>query len=221
MIVMKTILKTTYTLSLITSLIVMIECSSERRPTPVEFNAELYNPPYNLITPEGWGVERLGIPIDFAPTIPYSGVEDIRFAPGWADSASDEYWTYAFLWYLDGKPEINSESIEKNLNAYYTGLIGRNIDKRNIPQEKISDVKVSMKQINTSEGDLQTYSGTIDMLDYMGQKPITLNCIVHIKSCGDENHTFVFYEISPKPLTSDVWKEMDKLWVACSKTSAK
>jgi hypothetical protein len=218
---MKSILKTTYTLSLITSLIVMIQCSSERRSTPLEFNAELYNPPYNLITPEGWSVERFGIPIDFAPTIPYSGVEDIRFAPGWADPASDEYWTYAFLWYLDGKPEINSESIEKNLNAYYTGLIGRNIDKRNIPQEKISDVKVSMKQINTSEGDLQTYSGTIDMLDYMGQKPMTLNCIVHIKSCADEKHTFVFYEISPKALTNDVWKEMDKLWVACSKTSAK
>ncbi len=77
-----------------------------------------------------------------------------------------------------------------------------------------------MKQISTIDGDLQTYSGTIDMLDYMAQKPMTLNCTIHIKSCSDEKHTFVFYEISPKPLTDDVWKDMDKLWLSfeCSTT---
>jgi hypothetical protein len=216
---MKFIQKITINFLLI-AVLIFIACKTERRPAPVEFNAELYHPTYNLITPGGWGVERFGIPIDFAPTIPYSGVEDIRFTPGWADSSSNEYWTYAFLWYLDGKPEINSENIEKNLTAYYTGLIGRNIDKRNIPKEKISDVKVSVTQAQTSEGDLQTYSGTIDMLDYMAQKPMTLNCTVHIRSCPDKNHTFIFYEISPKPLTDDVWKEMDKLWVAfeCDKS---
>ena len=39
--------------------------------------------------------------------IKYSGVEDIRFAPGWGNAKSNEYWTYAFLWYLDGTVIIN------------------------------------------------------------------------------------------------------------------
>ncbi len=69
--------------------------------------------------------------------------------------------------------------LEKNLTAYYSGLVGRNIGPRKIPAEKIIPVKASIKKIATDEGDLQTYSGSIDMLDYMAQEPITLNCIVH------------------------------------------
>ncbi len=63
------------------ALLVMVACTPPRPPA-TEFNAELYQPTYNLVQPEGWGIERFGIPIDFAPTIPYSGVEDIRFTPG-------------------------------------------------------------------------------------------------------------------------------------------
>ncbi len=201
-------------------LIVLSACSQ----TPAsEFNAEKYVPSYTLAVPEGWGVERFGIPIEFAPSIPYKGVEDIRFAPGWSDVKSNEYWTYAFLWFLEGKPETNSQTIEKNLTAYYNGLVGRNIEKRKIPAEKLVPVKASIKKIHTDKQDLQTFSGTIDMLDYMEQKPMTLNCIVHLKLCGDKNMTYLFYEISPRPLTDNVWKSLDQLWNTfdCSKTKMK
>ena len=195
---------------------------TQKKHVAEEFNAELYRPTYSLATPDGWNIERFSIPIDFAPTINYQGVEDIRFTPGWADAASDSYWTYAFLWYLEGKQENNPEIIEKNLAAYYNGLIGRNIDKRNIPKDKISDVVVKINEASTDDGDLQTYSGTINMLDYMAQKPMTLNCVVHIKLCPDQpDNTFVFYEISPRPLNDNVWKELSNLWTTfeCSRTN--
>ena len=201
-------------------LMAMSACSQTPRS---EFNAETYNPAYTLTVPEGWGVERFEIPIEFAPSIPYKGVEDIRFAPGWSDARSNEYWTYAFLWALKGKPETNSQTIEKNITAYYNGLVGRNIDKRMIPAEKLVPVKVSIKKVDTDKQDLQTFSGTIDMLDYMEQKPMTLNCIVHLKLCGDQNRTYLFYEISPKSLTDSVWKKLDQLWNTfdCNKTKIK
>jgi len=186
------------------------------------FDAEKYAPSYALSIPQGWGVERMGVPIDFAPSIPYTGVEDLRFHPGWSDPKSDGYWTYAFLWHLEGRPESNPQIIEKNLTAYYNGLIGRNIEKRQIPKEKLVQVNVKVKQTSTAKEDLQTYSGTIDMLDYMAQMPITLNCIVHIKLCpGEKNSTFMFYEISPRPPADNVWKALQNLWTtfACSKAS--
>ncbi|MEI9921341.1 MAG: hypothetical protein WDO14_21530 [Bacteroidota bacterium] len=176
------------------------------------FDPEKYNPSYSLPTPEKWGIERFPIPIDFALAIPYKGIEDIRFTPGWGDSKSNDYWSYAFLWFLDGSPEITPQATEKNLTAYYTGLIGRNIDKRKIPQEKITPVKVVIKKSNTASGDLQTYAGMIDMLDYMEQKPMTLNVVVHIKKCPGKNNTFVFYQISPQPLTNEVWNGLQALW---------
>jgi len=178
-----------------------------------EFNHDTYKPTYTLPAPEGWGIERFAIPIEFAPTIPYKGVEDVRFAPGWGDPKTEDYWSYAFLWYLDGKVEITPEITEKNLTAYYSGLIGRNIEPRKIPKEKLFPVKVSMKKASTEKGDVKTLSGTIDMLDYMAQKPITFNCIVHVKACpGKENNTYVFTQISPKATTDKIWKDLQKLW---------
>ncbi|AYB33550.1 hypothetical protein [Chryseolinea soli] len=188
------------------------------------FDAEKYVPSYALTIPQGWGVERMGVPIDFAPSIPYKGVEDLRFAPGWSNPKANDYWTYAFLWHLEGRPESNPQTIEKNLTAYYNGLIGRNIEKRKIPKEKLVQVKVKIKQAATDKGDLQTYSGTIDMLDYMAQLPITLNCVVHIKLCPlEQNNTFMFYEISPRPADNSIWKELNNLWTTfeCSKATSK
>ena len=182
--------------------------------TATEFDAEKYEPPYTLAAPQGWGVERFAIPIEFAPTISYKGVEDVRFAPGWSDPGSNEYWTYAFLWYLEGTPEITPQVTEKNLAAYYTGLIERNIERRKIPKEKLFPVKVTLKKTRAEGADLQTYSGTIYMLDYMEQKPITFNCVVHLRSCPGKNNTFVFYQVSPQPLTSDIWKGLQQLWSA-------
>jgi hypothetical protein len=87
-----------------------------------EFDGHKWKAPYHLPIPKDWGVERFLIPISFAPEIPYKGVEDIRFTPGWAKIKTDEYWTYAFLWYLDGSVKMDAETIARDLKAYYTGL---------------------------------------------------------------------------------------------------
>ncbi len=65
--------------------------------------------PYHLSIPKDWTIERFLITISFAPQISYKGVEDIRFTPGWGKVDSDEYWTYAFLWYLDAHPKQKQE----------------------------------------------------------------------------------------------------------------
>ena len=35
--------------------------------------------------------------------------------------------------------------------------------------------------------DLETYTGTIEMLDYMQQKPIVLNCMIHLRQYISKN----------------------------------
>jgi hypothetical protein len=177
-----------------------------------DFDPQKWNPPYSLAMPEGWDVERFLIPISFAPDIKYKGVEDVRFTPGWGKAQSSEYWSYAFLWYLDGKPEMNSKAIEQNLKSYYAGLIGSNIERRKIPADKITPVVVLMNETKTENGDIKTFTGSVQMLDYMEQKPITLNCIAHLKYCFGQSNTYVFYQISPKHFGDDVWKDLQQLW---------
>jgi hypothetical protein len=198
--------------NLIILLLCLTSLTSFGQSAKVEFDGNKWDAPYTLNIPKGWDIERFLIPIEFAPQIPYKGVEDIRFTPGWGNVKSGEYWTYAFLWYLDDKQETNEKIIEDNLKAYYTGLIGRNIEPRKIPAEKVVPVKTEFKKVKTDTGDLKTFRGTIYMLDYMEQKPMTLNCIVHLKSCSGQNKTFIFNEISPKPYTNNIWQSLNQLW---------
>lgn len=186
--------------------------------TTEEFDPLKWEPPYNLDIPEGWGLERFGIPISFAPQIPFSGIEDIRFMPGWSKAESGDYWSYAFLWYLNGQQKITANTIENCLKDYYTGLVAA-VGKDSLRRE-IMTILPRIKKGKTQTGEKKTFYGSVYMFDYLTDKPITLYCKVHLKSCEGQNNTFVFYEISPKPYTDKVWQSLDALWTnfSCEKT---
>ena len=180
--------------------------------TNEEFDGKKWEAPYVLDTLKGWGIERFLIPISFAPSIPYKGVEDIRFTPGWAKKTTNEYWSYVFLWYLDGTVALDAKTIENNLKAYYTGLIKVNSDSSKIA-DKLFPVTSLIRSRTAEKEDLKTFEGSVTMLDYMSKQPITLNVVIHIRSCAGKDKTFVFHEISPMPYSDDVWTRLHQLWV--------
>jgi hypothetical protein len=187
-------------------------CMYGQETTKPEFDGHKWEAPYNLPLPKDWTFERFLIPISFAPQIPYKGVEDIRFTSGWGNAESEEYWTYAFLWYLETSPKMDAETIDANLKAYYTGLIEINREGFKVPLEKVTPVKTSFKEIAKAGSDIKTFTGTVEMLDYMQQKPMTLNCMVHMRSCPEEKKTIMFYQLSPKPPTHKNWQSLNQLW---------
>jgi hypothetical protein len=176
------------------------------------FDPVTWVPPYNLAIPKGWGVERYAFPIDFAPAIAYKGVGDLRFMPGWGDAASEEYWSYAFLWWLKGEPSLNAEILKENLTTYFNGLVGGNITRRKIPADKVVPVTVTVKAVKPDQGDVNTFSGVVNMLDYMALRPISLNIRIHVKKYKTQNRTAVFFEISPKPFSHRVWNDLEKIY---------
>ncbi|HSZ87143.1 MAG TPA: hypothetical protein VK787_14015 [Puia sp.] len=183
------------------------------------FDANFYEPVYNLPAPDGWGVERFSFPIEFAQQIPYKGIEDVRFAPGWGDNTSEEYWAYCFLWWLNPDAKIDAASLQEDFKEYYSGLIARNIEPRKIPKEKLFPTVATIKKIKTMDGDVETFSGTINMLDYMKQQPMVLNAVIHKTICASQNHITLFVEVSPQPATHAVWQKMNAIFAEfkCSK----
>jgi metallo-beta-lactamase class B len=161
-----------------------------------------------LPVPDGWTTETFPVPPSFATDMPFNGVEDIRFAPGWGKSGSADYWTYAFVWKLEDTPVIDSAAVAGYLKSYYTGLIQANGEGKGIPRAKMGVAEVTLKPSDKP----QEFRGTIGMLDYMTQLPITLNFIVKVATCTIENRVFVFHELSPKPETDAVWPMLDSLW---------
>jgi hypothetical protein len=196
--------------AILISLLISFTLSTSAQTTP-PFDGHKWQAPYHLPTPKDWGIERFLLPASFAPGITYKGVEDIRFMPGWANAKSNEYWSYTFLWYLDGKVETTDTIITNNLKAYYTGLIS--VNGKNIPAEKLIPVETAFKPaINMYEGDVKTFDGSVTMTDYMQQKKITLNAKVHLQYCAGKDKTFIFYELSPQWLTDAVWQKLDAIW---------
>ncbi len=176
------------------------------------FNPQTYSPTYLLSVPKGWSREVFSLPPDFAKQIRYKGVEELRFFPGWSDVKTEDYWSYAFLWWLEGNQDIDVSVLEDNLKILYTGLIDRNVVQRKIPKEKLFPVEVKIHNIKTAAGDLKTFEGTVHMLDYLQQLPMILNLRIHIRDCTDKTHSYIFLEISPKSFDHPNWQQLDKLY---------
>ena len=72
--------------------------------------------------PEGWKTEVIPFPLGFAPTLALSGVEELRFPPGFFDAAAPDYWSYAFAWRLDAPARLAPAGLADALVTYFRGL---------------------------------------------------------------------------------------------------
>jgi hypothetical protein len=174
------------------------------------FNPKAWVVPYKWMLPEGWRGEPTYLPGTNSPRFPFKAVEDIRFPPGWGVAGSDEYWSVAYLFWLDASQKIDADVVKATLTTYYDDLVAGAIVRRNltIPPGTIKPVQVTIKKISAEPDDRETYTGTIAMYDYLGKKQMTLNYFVHVKPCTARGHTALFLEISPKPLDHPVWGKL-------------
>ena len=197
--------------TLLVLILALLDLTASGQNLPPKVDIHTWKPPYKLLIPKEWTTERFTIPIDFAPQISYKGIEDLRFAPGWAKRTSAEYWSYAYLWWLEGNLPTNAASLQKDLTAYYTGLVARNIADRHIMMQKEIPTAVSIKKLPKSAAGDDVFGGTITMLDYMAQKSITLNCLIQVTKCRHYNRTAVLIEVSPKATGHTVWQTLHSI----------
>ena len=163
---------------------------------------------YELPTPAGWGTEKIPFPINFAPSIEYKGVEEIRFMPGWARKDSADYWSYVFVWQLEGVLIFSPQIVEEKMKVYYEGLAAAT---KSVPRNKLIPVVAKFEFETLPKGQNRDLSGTIEMLDYMQQKKQVLNCKMHSRVVPSENKTIVYFELSPQSFTHPLWKSLEKI----------
>lgn len=163
---------------------------------------------YELPTPAGWGTEKIPFPIGFAPSIEYKGMEEIRFMPGWARKDSADYWSYVFVWQLEGILVFEPSILQEKMKVYYEGLASATTS---VPKEKLIPVVAKFKYDPIPKGQSRDFSGTIEMLDYMKKEKQILNCKVHSQVLPTENKTLVWFELSPQSFTHPLWKRLEKI----------
>ena len=149
-----------------------------------------------LKAPFDWRTERLELPLPFAPSIPITGFEDVRFAPGWGDSTSTEFWTYAFVWVLEEEMEIDQTSLTQYLEDYYDGLMLA------VAQTKDTQTEVKLTAIESG------YRGVVQTLDgFFTKERIRLSLTVQ-----SEGNTWLFL-VSPQPTSHPVWEMLEAIEV--------
>lgn len=79
---------------------------------------------YVLAVPPNWFDDHLILPPRFAPSLPLQGAETTREPPGMYDPESEQFFSYAFLWWLDGAPALDTDSLRSDIGIYYQGLCG-------------------------------------------------------------------------------------------------
>ena len=164
--------------------------------------------PYILPLPEKWGVEKIHFPISFAPEIPYKGNEEIRFTPGWGNETSYEYWSYTFLWFIDGTPKIDAMVLQENFTKYFNGLYRLNNKKQPIANN-VSFTKPVIEKVQTAANDTETYKGKMSTLNFLNGKPLELFAIIHVRNYPSSNHSAILVEFSPKAYDQPVWQGLN------------
>ena len=172
--------------------------ASASPPSPVDSAGGIEWP-----VPSGWNHESIPFPLGFAPQLPYRGVEELRFAPGWSKPNQPGYWSYAMVWWLTEKPVFDAATIEASLAAYFRGLseaVGRGkyqIDTTLFRAELAGDIAS------------RRLTGRIKSMDaFTTGLPITLHAVIESRDCVKAGRYAVTVMLSPRATTDAIWAEL-------------
>lgn len=164
-------------------------------------------PGFTWPAPEGWKTETIPFPLEFAPELPYKGLEELRFPPGMF-KPTDEYFSYTFIWWLDGGEGLDAPSLNRALQHYFEGL-ARAVEKK--PGFKPEDAKATV-YLNNIPNDPKHFKGTAKIYDaFATHGHVTLNIRVERKSCDTAKKQVLMFLMSPKPESHATWKKLESV----------
>ena len=150
---------------------------------------------------EDWPSETIMLPPGFAPEMP-TGKEMLIFAPGWRDSDADEFWSYAFVMWID-EPEPDAARIDELLESYYDGLMSV----LGIEEEIEEDSGPALVEVVRTGSNM--FEATIRLIDgFTTLKPIDLRVMIETVS-ETESRAILRVKVSPQPQDHKVWQLLE------------
>lgn len=166
--------------------------------------------PFFMPTPEGWRTETIPFPLGFAPELAYEGLEEIRFAPGMFEEGAEDFWSYAFVWWVPSATSFDAETLSKDLENYFRGLSqavaqGRGFD----TGEAVFAASIEAQAAD--EGS-QRFAGRVQTLDaFATRRPIELDVRIEIWACEGQERRVAFFSLSPQPPSHAIWQTLHSL----------
>ena len=165
--------------------------------------------PYTFPVPEGWRQEIVTFPLSFAPNLNYSGHGDVRFAPGMFTAGAEDFWTYAFIWWLPLDTEISPARLSADMNTYFSGLAKRVTEGqgRELPAYQADATFLEYDHISG-----RSLLGRVNTLDtFATHAPVALNAQVDELVCLKHNRKAVRFAFSPQPFGHAQWDKLKEV----------
>ncbi len=154
-----------------------------------------------------WRSEVLEFPLIFAGDLDYEGEEHIRFAPGWGETNSEDYFSYVFLWILEEDPMINEAALENIMNIYFDGLMNTGAITNFSFFKDIPVTESSMQKIEDDR-----YKGSIKLYDeFFAKDMITLRANIKYEYCNATKKHLVWFYLSPKEINHPIWNQLQEV----------
>ena len=171
--------------------------------------------------------ETIKLPPAFAPEMKLRGTEEVRFAPGMFEATSDTFFSYVFVFRLEGKPDVSQQisqrisqpisqkTLHRELLVYYRGLATAVLGSRGVKVDvekfslKLQRVKSSGSKESPRKG-ATVYTGKLDWIEpFVTRKSQTLSLeILTWPSATGSKARYVFCSVSPKKPSARIWKQM-------------
>jgi len=168
-----------------------------------------------LDAPEGWTGETIALPPGFAPDMKLKGSEHIRFAPGMMKPAADSFFSYAFVFDIQPKPELTEAVLKEEFLKYFRGLCKAVLNGK-LPDVDPSEFTLELKQFKSDAvpskdekgADAPTlYTGTLNWVEpFATKQPQKLN--LEIRSWTRNHRNYIFVCVSPQARDSAIWKQL-------------
>lgn len=165
-----------------------------------------------LAAPESWSGETISLPPGFAPDMSLKGSEHIRFAPGMMKPTSDSFFSYAFVFELQTKPELTDAVVKEEFLKYYRGLCKAVLNGK-APDVDPSKFSMELERVKSKPSekpiDGQTvYTATLEWVEpFATKKPQKLN--LEIRTWTRENRNYLFACVSPQARDAAIWKQLN------------
>lgn len=150
---------------------------------------------------EGWPEETFALPPGFAPDLP-KGLESLRFAPGWRDPNSEDFWSYAIVMWID-EPAPDAERVGELLNIYYDGLM---LTFASSARRDIGDDPAEVEVIRTAPNHFEARMSVVDAFATFERKNVHL--VVDSVAESDER-SVVRIRLSPQPAGHAIWRSLE------------
>lgn len=167
--------------------------------------------PFTLPVPEGWRTETIPFPLGFAPSLPYTGLEELRFAPGMFVPGAVDFWTYAFCWWVPEGTPLDSRLLEQDLQVYFAGLSAAVAEAEHFEAER-PHYGAELLPVRTAVGEPQRWEGKVETFDaFASRGQVILNAVIEAVPCPDAGMMAVLFRLSPQPAGHPVWKTLAQL----------